>query len=290
MHSRSSRPTTRAPTATTADTRLDWPYADRVWRELLFIRPLQALIVFDRVRTSDSLRPYYHGSAWYQMGPNLAAEDVVRSFLMHFEHLPTVQGNRVTVPAGTQTAELITMLPRSPAFRVVNEDVPGHGEAGQYRVELDDSGRADGYFLNVSTGYDAGEPVLQANPCRAGFDLDAEPRPSDARVRERGARQGHGIAWREHLHRWRAARGVQHLRAGHARGRRRALVVRRPAPRPPVRRRLRMVNPCREPRRREQARGWSSDMALLRMKRRLSRHTLLPADPCMPCASLDSPT
>ena len=146
------------------DTRLDWPYADRVWRELLFIRPLQALIVFDRVRTSsDSLRPYYHGSAWYQMGPNLAAEDVVRSFLMHFEHLPTVQGNRVTAPAGTQTAELITMLPRSPAFRVVNEDVPGHGEAGQYRVELDDSGSADGYFLNVVTGYDAGEPVLQAN-------------------------------------------------------------------------------------------------------------------------------
>jgi hypothetical protein len=58
---------------------------------------------------------------------------------------------------------LITLLPTSPIYRVVHEDRPGDEEAGQYRVELDQSGSADAFFLNIVTGYDAGESALAAS-------------------------------------------------------------------------------------------------------------------------------
>lgn len=146
------------------DSRVDWPYADRAWREFLFIRPLQALLILDRTRGSaDSLLPWYNGGGWLLDGPHVAAHLVRRSFVMHFETLPTASTNRVAAALGTQTSELITLLPTSPSYRVINEDRPGDEEAGQYRVELDQSGSTDAYFLNIVTGYDAGEAVLAAN-------------------------------------------------------------------------------------------------------------------------------
>ena len=154
------------------DTRLDWPYADKVWREFLFVRPLQAVVVLDRVRTSsDSLRPFYQGSGWLWDGPHVAAENVVRSFVYHFETQPTVAANRVTARVGTQTSELTTLLPRNPSYRVVNEDVPGHEQAGQYRIELDDTGSAESYFLHVATGYDDGEQRLTTQLVEQGNQL-----------------------------------------------------------------------------------------------------------------------
>ena len=140
------------------DTRLDWPYTDRIGREFVFIRPLQALIVFDRIRASgDSQRPFYFGPNWFWDGPNVSAAQVRRSFISHFETPPSVTGNRVTATLGDQTSELITMLPLNPTYRIVNEDVPGHELAGQHRLELDHIGAAESYFLNVLTGYDTGE-------------------------------------------------------------------------------------------------------------------------------------
>ncbi|MGN6518464.1 MAG: hypothetical protein ACTHK2_03465 [Dokdonella sp.] len=140
------------------DTRVDWPYADKVWREFLFVRPLQAMVVLDRVRTSsDSLRPFYAGGGWFWTGPHIAAQDVVRSFIYHFETPPSVDANRVTARVGEQTSELTTLLPRNPSYRIVNEDRPGDEQVGQYRLELDDAGSAESYFLHVATGYDDGE-------------------------------------------------------------------------------------------------------------------------------------
>ncbi len=143
------------------DSRVDWPYADKAWREFLFIRPLQALVILDRTRGSaDSLLPWYNGGGWLLDGPHVTADQVRRSFILHFETVPTVTANRVAATLGTQTSELITLLPASPAYRVFNEDRPGDEQAGQHRVELDQIGSADAYFLNIVTGYDAGEAAL----------------------------------------------------------------------------------------------------------------------------------
>jgi hypothetical protein len=146
------------------DSRVDWPYADRAMREFVFIRPLQALVILDRTRGSaDSLLPWYNGGGWLLTGPHVTADQVRRTFVMHFETLPVANGNRLAATLGTQTAELITLLPAAPTFRVINEDLPGDEQAGQYRLELDSTGSAESYFLNVVTGYDAGEAPLAAN-------------------------------------------------------------------------------------------------------------------------------
>lgn len=143
------------------DSRVDWPYADRVWREFLFIRPLQALLILDRTRgSSDSQRPFYLGSNWLLDGPHIAGSAVTRSFITHFETAPSISGNRVRATLGSAASELITLLPQNPQYRVVNEDVPGDEQAGQYRLELDQSGSLESYFLNVVTGYDSGEAPL----------------------------------------------------------------------------------------------------------------------------------
>lgn len=153
------------------DTRVDWPYADAAVREFIFIRPLQALVVLDRMRgSSDSLRSFYGTGNWLEDGPREAGAAVRRTFVMHFEKQPAADGaDRMTATIGTQRAELITLLPPAPyaapasSARVVNEDQPGHEQAGQFRLELDSSGETESYFLNVVTGYDAGEVRIESN-------------------------------------------------------------------------------------------------------------------------------
>jgi len=143
------------------DSRVDWPYADQAWREFLFIRPLQALLILDRTRGSaDSLLPWYNGGGWLLDGPHVTADQVRRSFILHFEAAPTANANRVAATLGTQTSELITLLPTTPTYRILNEDRAGDEEAGQYRIELDQIGATDAYFLNIVTGYDSGEAAL----------------------------------------------------------------------------------------------------------------------------------
>lgn len=152
------------------DTRLDWPGTDKAIREFLFVRPLQALIILDRTRgSSDSQRPFYFTSSWLFNDPSLEqpafhldAPNIERHFIMHFETSPSVNGNRVHSSVGNQTNELITLLPTTPDWRVVNEDVPAHAEAGQHRLEIKQSGSAELYFLNVVTAYDSGEAAITA--------------------------------------------------------------------------------------------------------------------------------
>lgn len=145
------------------DSRVDWPYAEVAWREFLFLRDLQVLLILDRMRaSSDSLLPWYNGGGWLLTGPNIPAEQVRRSFVMHFETQPQVSGNRVAAALGDQQVELITLLPASPVFRIVDEDLPGDEQAGQYRLELDSVGSVESYFLNLVTGYDSGQPAPSA--------------------------------------------------------------------------------------------------------------------------------
>lgn len=154
--------------------RVDWPYADKAVREFLFLRRFNALIILDRLRgSSDSQLPFYFTPNWINspeggsgadpLAVHANADAVVRTFLMHFETAPALSGNRASANVGNQVAELITLLPVTPNFRVVAEDVPGNELYGQHRLELDSSGSAESYFLNVVHGRDSGAAALGAS-------------------------------------------------------------------------------------------------------------------------------
>lgn len=148
--------------------RVDWPYAERALREFLFIRPLQALLILDRTRaSSDSLLDFYGSDTWVERSDPLAlrisAEQVTRTFVMHFETAPTIASDTVSATVGNQQVMLRTLLPAAPSYRLVDEDAAGDADAGQYRLELDDSGSAESYFMHVISGRDAGEQPLAAS-------------------------------------------------------------------------------------------------------------------------------
>jgi hypothetical protein len=107
---------------------LDNPGATQVVREFLFVRPLEALIVFDRVEGLASTTP--------------------KTFIAHFETNPTVDsgGKTVTAVNGDQELRITTLVPANPTYRpIVNEG----GAVGQYRLEVETSGAVQSYFLNV---------------------------------------------------------------------------------------------------------------------------------------------
>jgi hypothetical protein len=150
--------------------RVDWPYADRAMREFLFIRPLNALLILDRMRgSSDSLMPFYSGPNWVPPDgvtappPQRQAQDVRRTFIMHFEQAPTLAGPRASATIGGQIAELITLEPAAPGYRVVDENLPPpQPQIGQHRLELDSVGTVESYFINIVHARDVGAPALQA--------------------------------------------------------------------------------------------------------------------------------
>lgn len=154
--------------------RVDWPYADKAVREFLFLRRFNALLILDRMRaSSDSQLPFYFTPNWINspeggsgadpLAVHVNADAVVRTFLMHFETAPMLAGNRASATVGNQVAELITLLPANPNFRIVSEDVPGNELYGQHRLELDSSGSTESYFLTLVHGRDSGAPALSAN-------------------------------------------------------------------------------------------------------------------------------
>ena len=103
------------------------PEAVRVEREFLFVKPLDTMIIFDRAQSNSS--------------------SVQKTFLAHFLSNPSIdQTNHVvTGNSGDQTLRMTTLVPSSPTYRVVTEG----GAHGQYRLEMETSGSAQSYFLNV---------------------------------------------------------------------------------------------------------------------------------------------
>jgi hypothetical protein len=130
-------------------TRDDNPAAGRVVREFLFIRPLETLVILDRLESTG------------EKGP---AEDVTKTFLLHFPERPAVSGaNEVVGINGEQSLRLTTLLPRKPEFRVVDEgDFQGKHLAPsyyQFRLEVNDRGQQQSYFLNVLSPEGGGQSV-----------------------------------------------------------------------------------------------------------------------------------
>ncbi len=150
----------------------DWPFAETAIREFVYLRELDALVVLDRLQSgSDSLDPIYDGCCdWdgdpFYTGPQLSAAQVRKSFVLHAGSAPQISlpppGSKLPARArfniGSQRMDLTTLLPHSPAYRVIAEG----GDVGQQRLEYDVSGSAESYLLNVIALRDAGETRVSA--------------------------------------------------------------------------------------------------------------------------------
>jgi hypothetical protein len=98
--------------------------ATHVEREFLFIRPLQTLVIFDRMVSSK-----------------------IMGFVAHYTGQPTVDGtNSYSRTNGTETVRISTLLPATPTFRIINEN---RTQDNLYREEIETSGSGVQYFLNV---------------------------------------------------------------------------------------------------------------------------------------------
>ena len=142
----------------------DWPFAERVVREFVYLRALDALVVLDRLKSgSASLDPAYAGYG----GPHLSAAQVRKSFLLHATGTGgneagnpfTLGPGKASAVVGDQRLDLATLVPAAPAYRVVAEG----GEVGQFRLEYDVSGAAQSYLLNVVSLRDADDAPLSAS-------------------------------------------------------------------------------------------------------------------------------
>lgn len=124
----------------------DNPFAKSLVREFIFIRALETLVVFDRIEAESDSR-------W---GALLPASQVTKTFLLHSRYPPVIQdGNHVLCTNGTQALSVTTLLPAHPRYAAVNDgnyagsNQPDYPEWYQYRLEVNDSGTAQSYFLHV---------------------------------------------------------------------------------------------------------------------------------------------
>jgi hypothetical protein len=120
-------------------------HAGRAVRELLFIRPLEVLVVLDRMEAS---------------GERMPAAEVEKTFLLHFPNKPQLDGtDRALAVNQAQALRVITLLPHSFTRRVVDEsDFSGkHLEPSyyQYRLEETHKGSKDSCFIHVLQARDA---------------------------------------------------------------------------------------------------------------------------------------
>lgn len=128
----------------------DNAHAARVTRELLWVRPLDALVVFDRLQSTAFDRLDVERAVQMTLRPHVATAAAVRKTeLMHFELAPVVTGNVASLTTGTEHARLTVLHPTDATFTVVDERDAGTLPAGQFRVEVTASGDADTYFLEV---------------------------------------------------------------------------------------------------------------------------------------------
>jgi hypothetical protein len=115
---------------------------EHVEREYVFIRRLETMVIFDRIHVNDT--------------GGILANNIVKTFVAHFEQAPKLDdANHVTALNGPQALRLTTLIPPKPRYQVVPE-----GGVGQFRLEINDSGSAQSYFLHVLQARDASRPNL----------------------------------------------------------------------------------------------------------------------------------
>ena len=97
----------------------DNPHVSQVVREFLFVRPLECLVILDRLEASADKVP---------------ADKVEKTFLLHFTDVPRLDGpDRLLAVNGDQALRVFTLLPKQAQRRVVDEgDVKGKKQAAPY--------------------------------------------------------------------------------------------------------------------------------------------------------------
>jgi hypothetical protein len=116
------------------------PGAGRTLREFLFIKPLEALIVLDRMQAAGA-----------------TPEAVTKTFLLHFPAAPSEPAPGVYLSqTADQALRATTLLPEQTTRRLVDEG----GTVGQIRAEIESSGSTETLFLHVLELGDAGATPL----------------------------------------------------------------------------------------------------------------------------------
>ena len=160
------------------------PAAGHVEREFLFIRPLETLVILDRLVASN-----FSGT-----GFSIPAARIYKTFIAHCEVNWTIEDStHETCTNGNDALRITNLEPTSFRQRVVNESsCPNAKKAcapdGQYRLELDTSGAAQQYFLNVlqardSTGSNLTASVVDsapADPTSGTFTVTLQPSVGNA--------------------------------------------------------------------------------------------------------------
>jgi hypothetical protein len=133
---------------------LDPQVASHVEREFIYVRSLETLVVLDRILTHNQVN-----------GGSLTAAQVATSFVTHYEVNPTiVDSNHYTATNGTQILRQTVLVPSSATYRVINEaSCSGCSSIGQYRVEVDNSGAAQRYSLDVLQSSASGTAAVIAS-------------------------------------------------------------------------------------------------------------------------------
>ncbi len=143
--------------------RYDWPYADSVVRDFLYLRDLNALVILDRLRASSDSLSYADGSActftpFDPANPALSAAQVSKTFVLHALSQPqALAGNQWRIERGNERLMLTTLVPSQPVSRVLNEG----SAVGQFRLEVEHSGAAESYFLHVLQMASQSDAMLQ---------------------------------------------------------------------------------------------------------------------------------
>lgn len=109
----------------------DNPAVVHVEREVVWIKPLETAVVMDRVESTSTQR---------------------KTILFHSETEPIEDdANNTRFEVGDQTLHITSLLPTTPSVSVVDESSPaGTGsEIGQYRLQIEQEGAAQQYFLTV---------------------------------------------------------------------------------------------------------------------------------------------
>lgn len=151
----------------------DNAHVKTIVREFVFVKELEALVVFDRLESQAFDRQDAESENGVTIVPHVDDASAVRkTFIAHFEESPTISGNVASASYGNQTMKVITAYPTSGvSAKVVDETGSGGSAAGQFRLEVTTSGSAQSYFVHVMGGVDAGAADLTAQATEDGSSI-----------------------------------------------------------------------------------------------------------------------
>lgn len=144
----------------------DNPSAGHVEREFVFVRPLETMVILDRLVSS----------AVSGTGYSLTAAQIEKTFLAHCEVKWTLEDStHETCANGNQVLRDTTLEPTNFTQQIVNESSCPNAQSacntdGQYRLELTASGAAQQYFLNILQARDRAAANLTASVVDSNAD------------------------------------------------------------------------------------------------------------------------